>query len=135
MNIYEIYKDCFLDFAKHFRISDEAAEIFGESPSVIKNLYILKTYLSVGGRIQEPDFKNRDFVIEKRNLRITASSAINNYFISKEISFAESFLDNENYKDLAETAITDLKSFCEKGFELESFKEAYQRNILKFKKV
>lgn len=133
MNIYEIYKDCFLDFAKHFKIKDEAAEIFGESPSVIKNLYVLKTYLAEGGKVEEPDFKNKDFVIEKRNLRITASSAINNYFIKKELAFAESFLGNEKYRDIAETAINDLNDFCSRQFELTSFKDAYFRNISKFK--
>lgn len=134
MNIYEIYSDCFIDFKKHFQIKDQASEIFGEGPSVIKNLYILKEYLAQDGKIEKPKFKSQDFVIEKRNLRITASSAINNYFIKKEITFAELFVEDEKYKDIAETAINDLNSFCKNEFSLPSFEEAYDKNIEKFKK-
>ena len=113
---------------KHLKIKDEASEIFGESPSVVKNLFILKKYMQSDGKIQDPEFKDRDFVIVKRNLQITASSAINNYFIKREIAFAEEYLDNKEYKDVATIAISDLKSFCDNEFSLESFKEAYVRN-------
>jgi len=134
MNIYEIYRDCFLDTRKHFKIKDSASEIFGETPSVIKNLYILKKYIEADGKIEDPEFKNKDFVIEKKNLQINASSAINNYFIKREIAYAELYLDNEDYKEIAKIAISDLHNFCDKEFSLECFKEAYAKNKERFKK-